>query len=278
MESIVTFDWLNERLGAPDLVVVDCRFVTGSANEGKSPYKRDHIPGAVYVDLEKDMCGPVREHGGRHPLPDLGTFSLALAERSIGNGKTVVAYDDQGGAIAARFWWMLSFLGHTNVHVLEGGYSAWKSAGLPITSARETAVPVRFSPRVQTGMMISVHELQKKIGAPGTVIVDSREPERFAGEDDPIDARSGRIPGAINRYWKDALDERGFFRPAEEQAARFAGIGRDSEVIVYSGSGVTACINVLALKAAGFPKVRLYLGSWSDWISYEENPVTAGDV
>lgn len=277
MEAVVTFDWLSARLGEPDLVVADCRSVPGNDDDGRKAFERGHIPGAVHLDLEKDLSGPVREHGGRHPLPDLGTFSLALADLGIGNDTTVVAYDDQGGAIAARLWWMLTFLGHGRACVLEGGYSAWKAAGLPTERESAAVVPRRFTPRVHPDMMIAAHELKGRIGAPGVVLVDAREPERYRGEHDPVDGRAGHIPGAINRHWKAALDGRGRFKPAAEQAARFADLSRDDEVIVYSGSGVTACVNVLALKLAGFPRVRLYVGGWSDWISYRENPTAEGD-
>lgn len=266
MKPIVTVDGLAARLGAPDLVVVDCR----------QDCSDESIPGAVCLGLAGGMCGPVREHGGRHPLPDLGTFSLLLGELGIGSDTDVVAYDDQGGAVAARLWWMLTFLGHKRAFVLDGGHGAWKRAGRPTGGGAARTAPRRFSPRVHTAMMIAVDELRNKLGAPGTVLIDSREPARFAGEGDPIDGIAGSIPGAINRYWKEALDGLGFFKPAEEQAARFAGIGLDDEVIVYSGSGVTACVNVLALKMAGFRNVRLYVGGWSDWISYPENPIETG--
>jgi len=271
--SITRFDELAGRLGAPDLVIVECRNVSGRREAGRRPYAEGRIPGAVCLDLERDMCGPVREHGGRHPLPDLGTFSLMLGQLGIGNDTAVVAYDNQDGAVAARLWWMLSFLGHERASVLEGGYSAWVQAGRPTSAEPSAIVPRRFIPRVNTAMMISEHELRSKLGAPGVTLVDSREPERYRGESEPVDAVAGRIPGAVNRYWREALDERGIYKPAEEQAKRFAGIGRDDEVIVYSGSGVTACVNVLALRMAGFANVRLYLGGWSDWISYGENPV-----
>jgi len=291
MGPIVNVDWLAARLGAPDLVVVDCRQSahrkppgrptdgwpgTDARGPGFRLHSDDPVPGAVFLDLESGMCGPVREHGGRHPLPDLGTFSLLAGELGIGNDTDVVAYDDQGGAVAARLWWMLTFLGHRRVFVLDGGHAAWKNAGRPAGGHPPAAASRRFSPRVHTAMMIAADELRNKLGAPGVVLVDSREPARFRGEADPIDGVSGRIPGSINRYWKESLDDRGFFRSPEEQAARFAGIGRDDEVIVYSGSGVTACVNVLALRLAGFRNVRLYVGGWSDWISYGDHPIETG--
>lgn len=277
MKHIVTMGWLVERLGDPDVVVVDCRFVLGSQDAGRQAYAQEHIPGAVYIDLEQDMSGPVREHGGRHPLPDLGTFSLRLGELGISKEVTVVAYDDQGGAMASRLWWMLTFLGHPSVYVLESGYTQWKAAGYRTDAETPTVITRHFSPKVNTGMMISEFELAKKIGESGLQLVDSREAARYRGGVEPIDKKAGHIPGAVNRFWKDSLRDTGMWKSAAEQADRFRDLDRSAETIVYCGSGVTACPNVLALQEAGFERVRLYLGSWSDWISYEGNPVAVGE-
>lgn len=276
-DNLVSLSWLAERMGDPELVVADCRFQLGQPDAGREAYERGHISGAVYVDLERHMSGPVREHGGRHPLPDLGTFSLWLGQQGIGNDSLVVAYDDQGGAMASRLWWMLRFLGHQRVHLLSEGFGAWKAAGYPVDSEEPLLALKRFTPHVHPAMMISVHDLHSRLGQPGVTIVDAREPGRYRGEFEPIDAKAGHIPGAVNRFWKDALDADGRWRPSSEQAARFADLNKDDELVVYCGSGVTACPNVLALQEAGFERVRLYLGSWSDWISYSENPIATGD-
>lgn len=277
MRNIVTMDWLAEHLHDPNVVVADCRFVLGQPDAGRAAYEEGHIPGAIYVDLERDMSGPVREHGGRHPLPDLGIFTLRMGELGIGNDTVVVAYDDQGGPYASRLWWMLTFLGHRRVFVLDGGYSLWKAAGHPVEREAARKEARHFSPRVHTAMMISVDELRRKLGQPGVVLVDSREAARYRGEHEPLDRKAGHIPGAVNCFWKDGLDGEGRWKTAQAQAERFQRIGRDQEVIVYCGSGVTACPNVLALQEAGYENVRLYLGSWSDWISYEDNPVATGE-
>jgi len=269
--------WLKEHLTDNELVIADCRFVMGQPDAGREAYKTSHIPGAIYLDLEQDLSGPVREHGGRHPLPDLGTFSIRMSELGIGNESIVVAYDDQGGAMASRLWWMLKFLGHTRIYVLEGGFTLWQSSGYPVDNVVRHREQARFSPRVNTSMMISVHELQNKLDQDGIVLIDSRERPRYLGENEPIDKKAGHIPGAKNDFWKNSLNEFGIWKSVEEQAERFSYLDRESEVIVYCGSGVTACPNVLALQEAGFDKVRLYLGSWSDWISYEGNPVATGD-
>lgn len=278
MSNIATMAWLAEHLQDPNVVVADCRFVLGQPDAGRTAYAEGHIPGAVYVDLERDMSGPVREHGGRHPLPDLGIFALRMGELGIGNDTVVVAYDDQGGPFASRLWWMLTFLGHRQVRVLEGGYSQWKAAGYPVEREIVRREARHFSPRVHTGMMIAVDELRRKLGHPGVVLVDSRDVARYRGEQEPIDRKAGHIPGAVNRFWKDGLDEGGKWKGAKEQAERFRQIDPADEVIVYCGSGVTACPNVLALKEAGYENVRLYLGSWSDWISYADNPIATGEA
>lgn len=277
VKNIVTMAWLAEHLHDPNVAVADCRFMLSKPDAGRAAYEEGHIPGAVYVDMERDMSGPAREHGGRHPLPDLGIFALRMGELGIDGDTTVVAYDDQGGPFAARLWWMLTFLGHRRVHVLDGGFSAWKAAGYPVETEIVRREAKHFSPRVTTGMMIAVEELRRKLGQPGVAIVDSREPSRYRGEHEPIDRKAGHIPGAVNCFWKDGVDEDGKWRGAGEQAARFRRIDPAAEVIVYCGSGITACPNVLALKEAGYENVRLYVGSWSDWVSYEENPVATGE-
>ncbi|MGX4588088.1 sulfurtransferase [Paenibacillus chitinolyticus] len=277
MRNIVSLEWLYEHLQDPDLLIADCRFALGEPWSGRQDYSIDHIPGAFYVDLEEDMSGEKREHGGRHPLPDLGAFSMRASAIGVDASKTVVAYDDQGGAMAARLWWMLRFLGHERVYVLDRGYSQWKAAGYPVTAEAPQASPATFSPKVQRHMLASMDEVKAKLGEKGTVLIDSREGARYRGEQEAIDPVAGHIPGARNRFWKDALDTEGSWRSAEEQKERFRGLENAEELIVYCGSGVTACPNVLALEEAGIPGVKLYAGSWSDWVSYEENPIAVGE-
>lgn len=277
MKHIVSLDWLKEHMEDPDLVIVDCRFTLGQPEAGRNSYLQDHIPGAFYMDLEEDLSGPKQSHGGRHPLPDLGAFSILVGATGIDATRKVVAYDDQGGAMASRLWWMLQFLGHTEVYVLDRGYSAWKAAGYPVTDEIPVAVPRTFSPKVLRHMLASHDEVHLKLEQPGTVLVDSREAKRYLGLEEPIDPVAGHIPGAKNYFWKDVLNEQGAWKSADEQEARFRELQAADEIIVYCGSGVSACPNVLALTEAGFTNVKLYSGSWSDWISYEENPVATGE-
>jgi thiosulfate/3-mercaptopyruvate sulfurtransferase len=281
MKAIESLAWLAEHL--IDLIIVDCRFTLGQPNAGREAYTAGHIPGAVYLDLEKDLSGPKSQHGGRHPLPDLGAFTLMLSKIGIDDTASVVVYDDQGGAMASRFWWMLHFLGHKNVFILDGGYSQWLAAGYPTDNlvqpvfARANPQERSFKPRVQSHLLVSMDDVKSKLGNRDTVLIDSREERRYLGLEEPIDQIAGHIPGAINAFWKDSLNAQGQWKTTEEQSQRFTNIPADKELIVYCGSGVTACPNFVALKEAGFANVKLYAGSWSDWISYGENPIAIGD-
>ncbi|WP_373231036.1 sulfurtransferase [Cohnella sp.] len=283
MQQLVSVRWLLARLYEPDLVIVDCRFQLGKPDAGRQAYEEAHIPGAVYLDLEKDLSAPVGEHGGRHPLPDVAELAKRLGQAGISNDSRVVAYDDQGGAMTSRLWWLLTYLGHSSVYVLEEGFTAaWLKAGLIVSSEEKVIFPKNFVAEVKPDMLADMQEVKAKLGAPGVRLIDSREAPRYRGEVEPIDRVAGHIPGAINLFWGEAKRADGTWKNADEQRERFAGAGLDvaqddDEIIVYCGSGVTATPNVLALRAAGFKRVKLYAGSWSDWISYAGNPVTTGD-
>ncbi|PTX64310.1 thiosulfate/3-mercaptopyruvate sulfurtransferase [Melghirimyces profundicolus] len=272
-QPLVTPEWLHAHLEDPDLVVVDSRFELADPAAGKEAYRQDHIPGARYMDLEEDLSGPVKKHGGRHPLPDLDEFVEKLGTVGIDGAKTVIAYDDQGGAMAARFWWMLRYLGHEEVAILDGGYRAWKERGYPVTGEIPQPVPCRFQPRIDRPEQLAGMEDVKHYSG---LVIDSRDPDRFEGKTEPIDAKAGHIPGAVNRFWKKNLCEDGRWKRPSELKKEWAFASRGEAPIVYCGSGVTACANLLALHAAGFKNARLYAGSWSDWISYEANPVRTG--
>ncbi|MCR2806034.1 sulfurtransferase [Paenibacillus soyae] len=279
MNNIVSLKWLLARMYEPDIVIVDCRFLMGKPDAGRELYEASHIPGAVYMDLEKDLSAPVEEdgHGGRHPLPDIFDLTVALSRVGIGNESRVVAYDDQGGAMASRLWWLLKYLGHEQVYVLDEGFTAWVNAGFPVSSEQKVLIPAKFLAEVQHSMLAEMAEIQERLGDESLTLIDSREAPRYRGEVEPLDKVAGHIPGAINRFWKDGLSESGAWKDAASQADRFADLDRERELVVYCGSGVTATPNVIALQEAGFTKVRLYAGSWSDWISYEENPIAKGD-
>lgn len=277
MRYIVEPAWLYERLNDPNIVIADCRFVLGQPDAGRQGYEAGHIPGAVYADLERDLSGPIGPHGGRHPLPEPEQMAAAFGRMGIDAAKTVVAYDEQGGAMASRLWWMLRYAGHDNVRVLDGGFGAWKAAGYPTSTEPAQVRETTFKLALQPDMLLTAQDVRARLGRAGTKLVDSREPRRYLGLEEPIDPVAGHIPGAVNRFWKDALDESGRWKPAEGQRERFADWDRGEEIVVYCGSGVTACPNVLALTEAGFHNVKLYGGSWSDWISYKDNPIATGE-
>lgn len=277
MNNIVSLEWLKEKMGEPKLVIVDCRFRLDDPEAGLRAYEESHIPGAVYMDLEKNLSGEVEEHGGRHPLPDIFAMTVTIGRAGICNDSIVVAYDDQGGAMASRLWWLLKYMGHEQVYVLDNGFSAWVNKGLPVSTEKEVVQPVTYLATVQHNMLVEMDEVRELLGSEGVTLIDSREAPRYRGEVEPIDRVAGHIPGAINRFWKDSLTESGAWKDVDAQSDRFHDLDKNGDLIVYCGSGVTATPNVIALQEAGFTKVRLYAGSWSDWSSVEGNPVATGD-
>jgi thiosulfate/3-mercaptopyruvate sulfurtransferase len=276
MEHIVSQQWLFEHGTDEHVVIADCRFILGNPSAGREAYAIEHIPGAVYLDLEQDLSAPKSSHGGRHPLPDWEEFARKLGQAGIGNETTVIAYDDQGGAMASRLWWMLRYLGHTRVYVLDGGFAKWKQADYPVSDGPAAPNPTEFEPKPQEGMLLDMEEVKSRIGRPGTILVDSREDRRYLGVEEAVDPVAGHIPGAKSYFWKDSLNEQGGWKDADAQKERFTDLQAADEIIVYCGSGVTACPNVMALQAAGYKNVKLYSGSWSDWVSYPDNPVATG--
>jgi len=267
---------LAARLDDPELsastVVCDCRFYLADHHQGRHEYDDAHLPGAVFVDVHTDLAGG--PGGGRHPLPTVDDFTRLLGRLGIKPSSFVVAYDSSGGGTAARLWWMLRSIGHGQVAVLDGGYPAWVAAGQPVTDAIVTRDPVTY-PDAEAWSGIVDADAVAQGGALGATVVDSRAHDRFRGENETIDKVAGHIPGAINLFHKENLAADGRLRPAGELAARFAGIGESP--IVYCGSGVTACHNLLAMSVAGIARARLYPGSWSDWSTDPARPIATGD-
>ncbi|GFN33934.1 sulfurtransferase [Paenibacillus xylaniclasticus] len=281
MSYMKSAEWVREHLGKDGRVVVDARYVLTDTNAGRSAYVEGHLPGAYYLSLSHDLSSPKREdgRGGRHPLPDPAVLAKTLGRIGISNNTPVVAYDDQGGAMASRLLWLLQWTGHTGeAVVLDGGYAGWVAAGYPVTTEVPADVEgVVYTPRLREEMLVSQDEVRERIGRAGTVIIDSRDPARYRGENETMDPVGGHIPSAINRFWTEGRGADGKWKSAEEQAARFEGISKDDEIIVYCGSGVTATPNVFALKEAGYKNVKLYAGSWSDWSANKDNPVATGE-
>jgi thiosulfate/3-mercaptopyruvate sulfurtransferase len=278
MRNVVSMKWLLARLYETDLVIVDCRYQLGSGGAGRAAYQEGYIPGAVYFDLSQDLSSPVSAHGGRHPLPDFDLLADKLGKAGIDENVRVVVYDDQGGAMASRLWWLLRYLGHEQVYLMDKGFTAWKNAGYPVTDAEPPIrVPKKCTPRPQRDMLASVDDVRTAIREQTSVLIDSRDPRRYAGLEETMDPVAGHIPTARNRFWKGNLNDDGSWKDADQLQQRFNHVKQEDNLIVYCGSGVTACPNVLALEEAGFRNVKLYAGSWSDWISYKENPVATGE-
>jgi thiosulfate/3-mercaptopyruvate sulfurtransferase len=272
---VISAAWLHEHLNDPQVVVVDCRFALMQPELGQQQYQTSHIPGAYYLDLDRDLSSPVGEHGGRHPLPDPEAFGAKL--RAIGvnsqspEGSTlVVAYDDSRLAFASRLWWLLRYFGHHNVAVLDGGFAAWQAAGYPVTADVPTPQAGNFTPQPHPEQVVDIEVVKAQKDLPNVVLIDSREGDRYRGEREPIDPVAGHIPGAVNYPWQEVTNEQGYLRPVAEQRDRWTEVAPDQEILVYCGSGVSACVNLLSLELAGMSQGKLYVGSWSDWCSYLE--------
>ncbi|MGN7468722.1 sulfurtransferase [Brevibacillus sp. SAFN-007a] len=279
MQALVTPQWLRDHLHDERIVIADCRFALSASEQGAQEYAADHIPGALYFHLNRDLSGQKGAHGGRHPLPDPAALAALFSRSGIDEHTTVIAYDDQEMAMAGRLWWLLRYLGHDRVAVLDGGYAAWKKAGYEVTADVPTPQARTFVPRPRPEMLASIEDVQKR--KPETVLLDSRAGERYRGELEPLDPKAGHIPGARHFFYKDNLAADMTMLPPEQLQARIADFA-DREIIVYCGSGVTACTNLLALHQAGRTDAKLYAGSWSDWSSYDlpvaKGPTPADDI
>jgi thiosulfate/3-mercaptopyruvate sulfurtransferase len=277
--TLIGVDTLRGQLAAPNIRVVDCRFDLGQPDAGRSLYLRGHIPGALYAHLDEDLSAPRTPWSGRHPLPDPERFAATLSAWGVDAAVQVVAYDDSGGAYAARLWWMLRWLGHQRVAVLDGGYAAWKAADLPSLTAASSVAAREFQIRPALQTTISADELAAALASHEAVLLDARSPERFEGQVEPLDPRAGHIPGAQNHHYARNLDSDGLFLPASVLADQFKRILRGrpaSQIVASCGSGVTACHNLLALEISGLGGGRLYAGSFSEWSRDAGRPVATG--
>ena len=270
---------LAPHLSEADWLVADCRFELSKPEAGAAAWRAGHIPGAVHVDLERDLSVPVTAKSGRHPLPAVAEFAATLSRLGIGNGTRVVCYDAGPGAYAARLWWMLRWMGHDEVAVLDGGLAAWTAEGRPVSTDAPIRGPARFIPHPRPEMVYEDAGSVARALARGETLVDVRGAERFAGKVEPLDAVAGHVPGAINLPFLENLDAGGRFRPTAEIAALWrsrTGASPGRALICMCGSGVTACHGLLALEAAGVSGGRLYAGSWSEWIRDPSRPVARG--
>ncbi len=266
---VVSAAWLLEHLDDPAVAIADCRFSLADSELGRQQYLAAHIPGAYHLDLNRDLSSPVQKHGGRHPLPDPAALASQIAAMGVISPQTlVVAYDDSRCAFAARLWWLLRYLGHDRVAILDGGWKNWQQAGYPTTNVIPSAKNGSFVPEIRPHWVLNWAEVQERQDLPGVVLVDSRERERYLGDREPIDPVAGHIPGAVNYPWQEVTDADGYLQPANVQRDRWSDLTSAAEIVVYCGSGVTACVNLLSLEMAGITTSKLYAGSWSDWCSY----------
>ncbi len=261
-------------------LVVDCRFVLADPDAGHKAYLDSHIPGAVYAHLDDDLASPVTSDSGRHPLPDPDGFAAFLGRIGWQPGVILVAYDNVGGAIAARFWWLMKYFGHDGSAMLDGGIAAWQSAGYQLESRVVNVKPmpvVDFTLRKE--LAVSVSELTGKLENDEVLLADARDRKRFAGEVEPIDRVAGHIPGSVNYPYSLNLTTNGCFKPVDEIRKGMRALTENLEsgnLIHMCGSGVTACHNVFAAELAGISEPKLYVGSWSEWIQDPSRLVNTG--
>jgi len=276
--TLISAQALANHISDPTWVVVDCRHDLMNLAAGREGYAIGHLPQAVFADIETVLSGA--KHGadgvfrGRHPLPEKDALAAALRELGIGDDSQVVAYDAHGGMFAARLWWLLRWLGHEAVAVLDGGMAAWQAAGQPLTTEVAARAPGSLSVRAPFVPTVTVAEVMDNLDHGRRIVIDARAADRFRGENETIDPVGGHIPGAKNRFFKDNLQADGRFKDAGQLRAEFGALIDDpSQAIMQCGSGVTACHNLLALEVAGMPGAALYPGSWSEWVGDPQRPV-----
>ena len=277
--ALVSTETLASDLGNPSWLIADCRYNLKDEDWGRAQYLGGHIPGAVFVDLGHDLAGSRTGTNGRHPLPSPETMAATFGRLGVGAGTQVVAYDQDAGPYASRLWWMLRYVGHDAVAVLDGGWAKWVREGRPVRSGDEQRPAATFTPRLRPDMRVTVDEAATRIGNPVVLFVDARSPERFEGQPDPLDNVSGHIPGARNRFYRNNLAEDGTMRPPDALRADFTRVLGDrsaDQAVMYCGSGITACQNLLAMEYAGVRGAKLFAGSWSEWESDSKRPVETG--
>ncbi|MGZ4979067.1 MAG: sulfurtransferase [Methylobacter sp.] len=277
--TLISTATLQQQLNNSNWVIVDCRFSLADAEAGSKAYRHGHIPNARYAHLDKDLSSAITDFTGRHPLPNFALLAKKLGDWGISNTSQVVAYDDAGGAFAGRLWWLLRTMGHDNVAVLDGGIKQWQKQGLPVTTVLPTIKPAAFRPYLNDTAWLSALDVQNSIAKKSVCLIDARTPERYRGEQEPIDPVAGHIPYALNRAFQLNLDGNGLFLPPEQLRKQFKqliGTAAPEQVVHYCGSGVTACHNLLAMEHAGLTGSRLYAGSWSEWIRNKNRAVAKG--
>jgi thiosulfate/3-mercaptopyruvate sulfurtransferase len=276
-QTLIDVATLKKKLADPQWAILDCRFYLQEPDRGHQEYLAAHIPGAIYVDLDQDLSGEIIPGTtGRHPLPSSQSFSELLSSWGIDNSTQVIAYDNLGGAIAARLWWMLRWLGHSHVAVLNGAWQAWSRQGFAVESGEITRERKEFRARVHPEYIAELELVEQIREDDNFLLVDARSSNRYWGLEEPIDTRAGHIPGAVSGPYALNLTPEGYFLNPDQLKERFENLlvgVPPSQVIMYCGSGVTSAHNLLAMVEAGFDMALLYPGSWSEWITEPGRPI-----
>ena len=266
-------EWVYQSLNEKNLRMIDCQFSLSDKSLGKDKYLESHIPGAVFMDVSKDLSSPILKHGGRHPLPPRKEFINKMKSIGIHEQSVMVAYDGGEVAFAGRFLWLAQLYGYERVYVLNGGFRAWLEKGYPVTKEIPDLASTDYEPEKTKDIAVSYSEVKEWVeNSRYGCLIDSREANRYKGIHEPIDKKAGRIPGAINMVWTDNFSN-GYYLPAKKLEKRFEYLNKNEPIILYCGSGITATPNYIALKEAGFTNVKIYAGSFSDWISYSKSKV-----
>lgn len=277
--TIVSAQELSRHINDPGWVVFDCRFTLSDPAAGRRAYEQGHIPGARYADLNLDLSSPVTEKTGRHPLPSPAELSAKLGAWGVDGAKQVVVYDDAFGAMAGRMWWLLRWLGHSAVAVLDGGLHAWNRSGGQLTAEMPAVMATQFTPKQNDQLWVGADHVAA--AAKGGIVLDARAEERFLALMEPFDKVAGHVPGALNLPFEDNLDMGGRFLPPDELKEVYEPLIRDlppGKVVHMCGSGVTACHNLLAMEIAGLTGSKLYPGSWSEWITDPSRPIATDEA
>jgi len=277
LSTLVSSATLAQNLGIPGWRVFDCRHDLGKPDWGADEYAKAHVPEAAFAHLDRDLSAPRTGSNGRHPLPNPAAFTMWVGKQGLKPEDQVVCYDQGSGALAARLWWMLRWIGHDAVAVLDGGLAKWRDEGRPVTADVPRFQATVYPARTRAAMAVDARYLEANLGR--HLLLDARSPQRYRGESEPIDPVAGRIPGARNRFNNENLSAAGTFKPADElkkELLQTLGGRAPNGVVNYCGSGVSACHNALALEVAGLPGSRLYAGSWSEWIADPRRPQEKG--
>lgn len=275
-QTFISPEELNKIINNENLVIIDCRFDLLQPDWGKQDYLQCHIPTAVYADLDKHLSRKVTIETGRHPLPEPEKFFEKCSNWGIDEKKQVVVYDTTSGSFAARLWWLLKYYDHKNVAILDGGFSKWKNLGYPTEVGNVTNRPAKFHGNANNDMLVTTEEMEKIISDPNYSIIDARSMERYLGIQEPIDTIAGRIPNSLNFFHQNNLNDQGMLLSDEILEEKYKNLLKNKEntkKVVYCGSGVTSCLNVAVMQHLGIEPVKLYVGSWSEWIRNTNHPM-----